>query len=148
MIDARDAARARIKELEHLAHIAGQCAMMDHRFLYDRARRLLSIGYSVDEQRLDAGILFAMETLQEEGHTALREAHDSGIAHLDRGHHGSVIRRVLDTNAPCLAFRRVAERIQVTADVHECSKGDDYDSSRSPEARRPAHGAGCRRSHR
>ncbi|TYT27500.1 cyclic beta 1-2 glucan synthetase [Luteimonas viscosa] len=52
---ARDAARARIKELEHLAHIAGQCAMMDHRFLYDRARRLLSIGYSVDEQRLDAG---------------------------------------------------------------------------------------------
>lgn len=51
----RAAARARIKELEHLAHIAGQCAMMDHRFLYDRARRLLSIGYSVDEQRLDAG---------------------------------------------------------------------------------------------
>ncbi|WP_238346170.1 GH36-type glycosyl hydrolase domain-containing protein [Luteimonas saliphila] len=52
---ARDAARARITELERLAHIAGQCALMDHRFLYDRARHLLSIGYSVDDHRHDDG---------------------------------------------------------------------------------------------
>src|SRR5690606_31853724 len=52
---ARAAARARITELERLAHIAGQCALMDHRFLYDRSRHLLSIGYSVDDHRLDAG---------------------------------------------------------------------------------------------
>src|SRR5690606_39273100 len=52
---ARDAARARITELERLAHSAGQCALMDHRFLYDRGRHLLSIGYNVDDHRLDAG---------------------------------------------------------------------------------------------
>ncbi|MGY1519469.1 GH36-type glycosyl hydrolase domain-containing protein [Luteimonas sp. A482] len=52
---ARNAARARITELERLAHIAGQCALMDHRFLYDRSRHLLSIGYSVDDHRHDAG---------------------------------------------------------------------------------------------
>ena len=49
------AARARIRELERLAHVAGQCAQMDHRFLYDGTRHLLSIGYNVDDQRLDAG---------------------------------------------------------------------------------------------
>ena len=48
-------ARARIRELERLAHVAGQCAQMDHRFLYDGTRHLLSIGYNVDEQRIDAG---------------------------------------------------------------------------------------------
>ena len=51
----RDAARARILELERLAHVAGQCAQMDYRFLYDRTRNLLSIGYNVDERRLDTG---------------------------------------------------------------------------------------------
>ncbi|MBC7990025.1 MAG: cyclic beta 1-2 glucan synthetase, partial [Luteimonas sp.] len=52
---AGDAARERIVELERLAHIAGQCALMDHSFLYDRARHLLSIGYNVDDHRRDPG---------------------------------------------------------------------------------------------
>ena len=52
---ARDRARARIEELERLAHVAGQFALMEYEFLYDRARHLLSIGYNVDERRLDAG---------------------------------------------------------------------------------------------
>ena len=48
-------ARARIVELERLAHIAGQCAQMEYGFLYDRARHLLTIGYNVDEHRSDPG---------------------------------------------------------------------------------------------
>ncbi len=48
-------ARARILELERLAHIAGQCAQMEYGFLYDRARHLLTIGYNVDEHRSDPG---------------------------------------------------------------------------------------------
>ena len=36
-------------------HVAGQFAQMEYGFLYDRARHLLSIGYNVDERRLDAG---------------------------------------------------------------------------------------------
>ncbi|MEO6264028.1 MAG: glucoamylase family protein [Luteimonas sp.] len=48
-------ARARIAELERLAHVAGQCAQMEFSFLYDRSRHLLSIGYNVEERRLDAG---------------------------------------------------------------------------------------------
>ena len=52
---ARDRARARIQELERLAHVAGQFSLMEYDFLYDRARHLLSIGYNVDERRLDAG---------------------------------------------------------------------------------------------
>src|SRR5690606_4167262 len=51
----RTAARARISAPERLPHCAGQCALMDHRFLYDRSRHLLSIGYNVDDHRLDAG---------------------------------------------------------------------------------------------
>ncbi|MGO4776066.1 cyclic beta 1-2 glucan synthetase, partial [Lysobacter sp. 2RAB21] len=51
----RDRARRRIHELEHLAHIAGQLSLMEYEFLYDRARHLLSIGYNVEERRLDAG---------------------------------------------------------------------------------------------
>ena len=46
---------ARIKELQRLAHIAGQCAQMDFAFLYDSGRHLLSIGYSTAEHRLDSG---------------------------------------------------------------------------------------------
>ena len=46
---------ARIRELERLAHVAGQFSLMEYEFLYDRARHLLSIGYNVDERRLDAG---------------------------------------------------------------------------------------------
>lgn len=48
-------ARERIERLERLAHVAGQFSLMEYEFLYDRARRLLSIGYNVDEHRLDAG---------------------------------------------------------------------------------------------
>ena len=48
-------ARARILELERLAHVAGQCAQMEYGFLYDRARHLLTIGYNVDEHRSDPG---------------------------------------------------------------------------------------------
>ena len=51
----RDRASQRIRELEHLAHIAGQLSLMEYEFLYDRARHLLSIGYNVEERRLDAG---------------------------------------------------------------------------------------------
>ncbi|MEL1264000.1 glucoamylase family protein [Pseudoxanthomonas putridarboris] len=52
---ARKRARERIHQLERLAHIAGQFSLMDYEFLYDRARRLLAIGYNLDEHRLDAG---------------------------------------------------------------------------------------------
>ncbi len=51
----RARARERIHELERLAHVAGQFSLMDYRFLYDRSRHLLSIGYNLDEQRLDSG---------------------------------------------------------------------------------------------
>ncbi len=48
-------ASARIQELERLAHISGQCALMKWDFLYHPARHLLSIGYNIDERRLDPG---------------------------------------------------------------------------------------------
>lgn len=51
----RQRARTRADELARLAHIAGQCALMDYGFLYDRTRHLLMIGYNVDERRLDSG---------------------------------------------------------------------------------------------
>jgi cellobiose phosphorylase len=50
-----DRAFARIGELSQLAALAGEMAVMDFSFLYDRRRDLLSIGYNVDERRLDAG---------------------------------------------------------------------------------------------
>ncbi|HEX5304584.1 MAG TPA: glucoamylase family protein [Dyella sp.] len=50
-----DRAGARITELRQLAELAGEMAVMDFSFLYDRRRDLLSIGYNVDERRLDAG---------------------------------------------------------------------------------------------
>ncbi len=47
-------AQARIAEIERLAGQAGELAeMMEFGFLYDKASRLLSIGYNVDERRLD-----------------------------------------------------------------------------------------------
>ncbi|MEP6907467.1 MAG: glucoamylase family protein, partial [Pseudoxanthomonas sp.] len=52
---AQSRARARIHDLERLAHIAGQFSLMEYEFLYDRSRHLLSIGYNVDERRLDQG---------------------------------------------------------------------------------------------
>ena len=51
----RERARERIAQLEQVAQEAGELALMDYRFLYDRARDLLAIGYNVDERRLDAG---------------------------------------------------------------------------------------------
>ncbi|MCG6118212.1 MAG: cyclic beta 1-2 glucan synthetase [Aquimonas sp.] len=52
---AAEWARQRIEVLEQLAHRAGQFALLDYDFLYDRGRRLLAIGYSVEERRLDSG---------------------------------------------------------------------------------------------
>ena len=51
----RERARERIALLEQVALETGELALMDYRFLYDRARDLLAIGYNVDERRLDAG---------------------------------------------------------------------------------------------
>ncbi|WP_299344237.1 glycoside hydrolase family 94 protein [uncultured Pseudoxanthomonas sp.] len=46
-------ARERIRELERLAHLAGQFSLMEYGFLYDRSRNLLAIGFNVDDHRLD-----------------------------------------------------------------------------------------------
>jgi cellobiose phosphorylase len=46
-------ARARIEQLQDLAHRAGQFSLMEYGFLFYRSRKLLSIGYNVDEHRLD-----------------------------------------------------------------------------------------------
>src|ERR1035437_8905505 len=46
-------ARARMVAAERLALQAGEFAQMDYDFLFDRARRLLSIGYNVAEHRAD-----------------------------------------------------------------------------------------------
>ncbi len=51
--EIRERARERIGTLEQLAQTAGELALMDYRFLYDSTRDLLSIGYNVDERRLD-----------------------------------------------------------------------------------------------
>jgi cellobiose phosphorylase len=48
-------ARERIATLEALARQAGEFARLDYDFLFDKARNLLTIGYNVDERRLDAG---------------------------------------------------------------------------------------------
>jgi len=47
-------ARARIAAIDRLARQAIDLAEMDWSFLYDRTRKLLSIGYMVAERRLDA----------------------------------------------------------------------------------------------
>ena len=46
-------AQARIAAIQRLALQAGELAEMEYGFLYDKASRLLSIGYSVDERRRD-----------------------------------------------------------------------------------------------
>jgi len=46
-------ARARIEQLQALAHRAGQFSLMEYGFLFYRSRNLLSIGYNVDDHRLD-----------------------------------------------------------------------------------------------
>jgi cellobiose phosphorylase len=47
-------ARERIAAIQRLALQAGELADMEYGFLYDKASRLLSIGYSVDDRRRDA----------------------------------------------------------------------------------------------
>ncbi len=46
-------ARDRIAHSERLAAQAGELAVMEYGFLYDKARHLLAIGYNVDERRQD-----------------------------------------------------------------------------------------------
>ena len=46
-------AQARIAAIQRLALQAGELANMEYGFLYDKAARLLSIGYNVDERRRD-----------------------------------------------------------------------------------------------
>ncbi len=52
--NVRQRALERISLAEKLGERAGDMARMDFSFLYDTQRELFSIGYSVDEQRLDA----------------------------------------------------------------------------------------------
>ena len=49
------AARDRITVIEQLAAQAGDLADMEWRFLFDKTRQLLSIGYSVTDRRRDSG---------------------------------------------------------------------------------------------
>jgi cyclic beta-1,2-glucan synthetase len=51
---AASRASARIHELRTLAARASELADIDYEFLYDRGRHLLTIGYNVDANRLDA----------------------------------------------------------------------------------------------
>ncbi|WP_288092177.1 glucoamylase family protein [Thiomonas sp.] len=63
LVQARSAAPQAVQQraadllqtIEQLAQQAGAMALMDYSFLYDSQRDLLSIGYNVDERRLDAG---------------------------------------------------------------------------------------------
>jgi cyclic beta-1,2-glucan synthetase len=45
---------ARVAAIQHLASLASDFAEMDWEFLFDRTRRLLSIGYSIAERRRDS----------------------------------------------------------------------------------------------
>jgi len=53
LASAKARAQARIAALEALAAQCGHLALMDYDFLYDEKRRLLAIGYNVDERRRD-----------------------------------------------------------------------------------------------
>lgn len=53
-VTARARAQERLAVLEALAGQCGAFARMDYDFLYDEKRRLLAIGYNVDERRLDS----------------------------------------------------------------------------------------------
>lgn len=44
-----------VTKIEELASIAGDMSIMDYDFLYEKNKRLLSIGYHVNERRLDTG---------------------------------------------------------------------------------------------
>jgi cyclic beta-1,2-glucan synthetase len=54
LITASIRARERIKVIEDLASQSSELARFDYDFLYDKARHLLAIGYSVSEKRRDA----------------------------------------------------------------------------------------------
>ena len=54
LAQASQRALERIVAAEQLAAQAGAFAKMDYEFLYDKSRRLLAIGYNVDELRRDA----------------------------------------------------------------------------------------------
>jgi len=51
--DKGNAARARLKEIDHLIARCRELAVMDFSFLYDNACSLLAIGYDVDKRRRD-----------------------------------------------------------------------------------------------
>jgi cyclic beta-1,2-glucan synthetase len=53
--DAGDRARALLRALADAAARAGELAHMEQSFLYDDARHLMTIGYNVDERRVDTG---------------------------------------------------------------------------------------------
>lgn len=53
LASAKARAQTRAAALEALAAQCGELAHMDYNFLYDEKRRLLTIGYNVDEQRRD-----------------------------------------------------------------------------------------------
>ena len=51
----RIAAQARMQSIDDLAESAGDMAEMEQSFLYDESRHLMTIGYNVDERRVDPG---------------------------------------------------------------------------------------------
>ncbi|MGA7297898.1 MAG: glucoamylase family protein [Rhodanobacteraceae bacterium] len=55
LLACRDRAMDHIAQCQRLASAAGSMAVMDFGFLYDHQRDLLSIGYNLDEKRLDDG---------------------------------------------------------------------------------------------
>ncbi len=54
VVTASTHALKRMADIDHLAQQAGELAVMDYDFLYDKARHLLAIGYNVDERRRDS----------------------------------------------------------------------------------------------
>ncbi len=52
---SRKRAQGRLTQIEDLIDKSGALAQMDFTFLYDKTRRLISIGYNVQERRLDNG---------------------------------------------------------------------------------------------
>ncbi len=51
--EGSERAQARIASIQRLVLLAGELANMEYGFLYDKAARLLSIGYNVDDRRRD-----------------------------------------------------------------------------------------------
>ncbi len=84
-----DTARLHLEAIDNLAARAGALAEMEHEFLYDDARHLMTIGYNVDERRTDSGnydllasearlgvfVAIAMGQIGQEGWFALGRTH-------------------------------------------------------------------------